>query len=228
MSGGDLERADEIAAPSQQVSALTAVVQLDQALTRVLAHVDLLRECPFPLVVASVGRSMSVAVAAMAAVREQVLDDGDEATIEEVERVLRTRAAVVMVQLDELRAAEPECDASSVTGRIRSVGDLDRALVERIGRINACLARVRREIDASGPGRIHQQALYRVALGNAEYGYAALGTDPDVRAFLRVGAASGSRRFRLACRMITCVLAPALSSSVIDAGYSEVPCRERS
>ncbi len=195
-------------ASSQQLSVLEAVVQLDRTLTHLLGHVDLLRDVPIPVVIESITRFATAAVAAMRDVREQLVARSDDVLIESVERALHTRARVVMMGLDELHATEHEvADISFVnTGRFRSVAELSRALTERIGRINASLARKRRDLRGIAVDDRGSRALYHVALDNAEFGYAVLGKDPDVAAILHVGASTRSKRFRIACRTLAWAL----------------------
>jgi len=193
---------------SRQLTVLEAAVQLDRTLTKILGHLDLLREVPRPEVIESLAELLPTAVAAMTEVRERLIGLCNASTADSVEHTLRARAAIVMCQLDDLRAAEPEVSSTSLRnpGRVQNVGDLSRVLADRIGRINASLSRERRELDGSAPDRSSYATLYHVALDNAEYGYAALGKDFDIAAFLRAGAACESQRFRIACHTIATAL----------------------
>jgi len=195
-------------ASSQLLKVLEAVAQLDRTLARLLGHVDLFKEAPTPEVIESLARLAPAVVAAMREVREQLIAQSDDQRIEAVERALRARATVVMAALDELRAVEHERSAASLanTGRYRSVAELSRVLTERIGRINASLARKRRDLRGVVADARRSRALFHVALDNAEFGYAALGADPDVLGFLRAGVACESERTRLACRTIAIAL----------------------
>lgn len=194
-------------ASSKQILVLEAVVQLDRELTKILEHVDLLRVSPAQETINSLVRLRPAVVSAMREVHERVLASADDTPIECVERGLRARAAIVMVQLDELRAVERETETPLVNGgRFRSAPELGRYLTDRLGRVNANLLRERRELDATATDLRMREALYHIAVDNAEHGYFALGRDRDVEEFLRAGASSGSKRFRIACGTIAAAL----------------------
>lgn len=192
---------------SKQILVLEAVVQLDRELAKILGHVDLLCVSPAQETVESLARLRPSVVSAMREVRERVLASADDTPIECVERALRARAAIVMVQLDELRTAESETETTLVGGgRFRSALELGRYLTDRLERVNANLLRERRELETKATDLRTSEALYHVAVDNAEHGYFALGKDRDIAEFLRAGANSGSKRFRIACGTIAAAL----------------------
>jgi hypothetical protein len=192
---------------SQQVLVLEAVVRLDHELTSALGHLDLLRSRTTELLNTLRARICTV-VDATREVRERVLACGDETAIEDGESVLHARAALVAVQLAELREVERELAPTALEpeARFRTVPELSAYLLDHIGRVNARWLQERRDLKAAPHDDASYNAHYHVVLDNAEHGFAAIGKDPDVRRFLRIGSFSDSKRFRLACRTIATAL----------------------
>lgn len=187
---------------------LEAAVQLDRELAKVLGHVDLLRVSPSAETIDSLVALRPTVISAMREVRERALAIADELALDRAERTLRARAEIVLLQLEELYATESEVDPESLenAGTFRSARDLGRYVDERLARVNANLQRERRELDATASDDRLRDALYYVAVDNAEYGYVAIGKERDVGEFLRAGVASRSKRYRIACGTIAVAL----------------------
>lgn len=190
---------------------LEALAQLERDTTTVVRHADALVTSGRSTEVAHLRAALDQAVLSMRDLRRRTLDNCTDIAVEHQELCLRTRAAVVLMQLADLREVEAELPPGTlrVRGRFQRVHDLATFLLDRIGRVNGRAATARREVERAkdlAHDRSARQARYGLILTEADRSFTALGSEPDVVAFLEAGELVASERFRFACSTIAMVL----------------------
>ena len=184
---------------------LEAVAQLDRSLARVLGHVDVFASSRADHVVASLRNALALVMSTMQDLRERVLVSADDLAWECADSVLRARSAVIALQLAELQHVRSDVSARAfLAGRFRSVEEFSAFLLDEIGRVNSSRLREMRDLRQSPNAR--DESLQHVVIDNAEHALLAIGRNPDVEAFLTIGARVATRRFRIACLTIAAVL----------------------
>ena len=206
---------------------LEAVVQLERELTAVWRQVGALAAEP----VAAVARlriAVEAATLTMSTLRYRVLDDATGLTIALQEAGVRARAAIVRLLLANLAEAEHElaADAPPLVPPFERVADFAAYVLDRLGRASAGWVRERSALAlvADHAGQNTCEALYRVALNNAEYAFVAIGKDPVVARFLIAGSQVSSSRCRLGCRTLALVFE---SAGALVTQESTQPTRAR-
>ena len=190
-------------------------MQLERELTAVWRQVGALAAGPDAAAIARVRLAVEAAALTMSTLRYRVLDDATGLTVALQEAGVRARAAIVRLQLANLAEAEHELatDAPPLVPPFERVADFATYVTDRLGRASAGWVRERSALAlvADHAGQTTREALYRVALNNAEYAFVAIGKDPVVARFLTAGSQVSSSRCRLGCRTLALVFESAVA-----------------
>lgn len=121
----------------------------------------------------------------------------------EGEAAIRSRANMVLAQLTRLAVASRELPSNTkpFADRFEDVAALQTYLVPRIERMLVGLGR-----PCVGGSRAATMVLRRVAVGNAEFGFAMLGDERRLACALAAGTQVPSPRFAMACRTLRLAL----------------------
>jgi hypothetical protein len=211
---------------SQQVLVLEAVVQLDHEVTKLLSYADVLPYSSGTEVIASLRTLLSMVTSAMSALRERVLASRYQTALLEAEAVLHARAAVLAVQVIELRHSARELAPGALdgAGSLQSVNAFCDHILDRITQVTTAWWCERHDLKTTVSDPSSYYTLYHTVLDNAEHGLTAIGKEPDIERFLQVGANAEARRFRIACQTIAATLDLALIPELLRSAYlSEQP-----
>lgn len=196
-------------AASHVVLALDALAELDRELSTVVRQAQAVAGTLDPVVVEGLRFGLEQIHRAQRHVRERVVASVVEDDRAWRDALLRTRTLVVLGQLQLLQHAEQECGTSSESslgGRYASVENLRQHVLGRIARIHGGLRRAVEEIEMTVDSSATRRVLHDVALGKAEYGFAALAGDRELAAALRAGMRVASMTFAAACRGLSIAL----------------------
>lgn len=192
---------------------LEAIYQLDRELGQFAVHVEGLvtsnRHLEVDPTVGSLRQTHRRGVEALDRLRDQLLDrPTNEGWLDHRERTLRTRGALIVLQLADLKHYERAVANRlwSRAARLRSVDEVSTHVLERITAISGAWNRERKRIDGTGEPEEIQRAEYLAALSVADRGFVAIGRDSDVATFLAAGASVAVSEFRNGCRVIAALL----------------------
>ena len=204
---------DVLVASPDLAFVLDGIAQLDRGLTVAVGHADMLAAHGFAAMrtCSELRQVLEESLLGTRRLREQVLlfigTDVDRC----LELVLRERTAALLMRLADLALAEHEVlgyARALYTGRFQRLVDVSTYLIARVGELNESWFTARIDLDtwATDVEREAATDRFRLVLKHAERGFAAIGRDPDVGRFLRVGARVPSVPFRLACRVLATLL----------------------
>jgi hypothetical protein len=202
-------------APFHLALVLDAVAQLHLQLTTALGHADVLVANSEPAADEFRGmrRSLEDATALVHRLAWCVMSDAVIEIESHRETTLRDRAAAVVMQLAELRLAEPEMRGHGnelFPGRFHGLADVTVYVLSRITEINEARIRARLAAESSTDGldigHVPRADAYKLALDRIERGFAKIGHDADLQCFLQHGARVRSTSLRIACRTIAILL----------------------
>ncbi len=197
-----------VVASTQLVLALDTLARLDCELTAVLGYADVLAVSHDVVALAALRRTLEQSQSTMADLRRRVAASALHDDIETRSATLRTQSSLVISQLVTLQEAATELrDQPPELGtRFPTVLDLHRYVLDQLGRVLATWHRERQRIEDISTDRMTRRTLEWLALGNAEWGFTAIGSDPELAHALDAAMGAASERFRVASRTLMLAL----------------------